>query len=54
VCDKESGILFYGNSPKCPNDINLDKMLIQEYILVAVHQAFATKQDQTNIAQKPI
>jgi hypothetical protein len=54
VCDKESGTLFIGNSPNVLNDINLDKMLIQEHILVAVHQEFATKQGQTIIAQKTI
>ncbi len=54
MCDKESGILFYGNSPNVPNDINIDKMLITDHILLSVQQAFATKQDKTNIVQKPI
>lgn len=51
VYDKESGVFFHDRSKNKPDDDDLDKMLTQDRILLTPHQAFATKEALSNIAQ---
>lgn len=54
VYDKESGVFFYDRSSTNPNDAILDKMLVNDRILLTPHQAFATKEAIHNIAMTTI
>ncbi len=51
VYEKEQGLFFYDHSGKPLNDDMLKKLMVMPNVLITPHQAFATKEALTNIAE---
>lgn len=54
VYEKENGVFFYDRSSTKPKDEMLDRLLNHDKVLLTPHQAFATKEAISNIAQTTV